>query len=457
MLKILLPTAMITPMTTFTSDKTIWLSPTTYTTAMMIIPLLTLNPTDSLTNPNSQALGSDRYSSPLMMLSCWLFPLMLMASQNSMSTTPTPQTQTLISVLAMLQLALLMAFMALDLMLFYIMFEATLIPTLVTISRWGAQPKRLNAGTYFLFYTITSSIPLMIGILTIHNLSGTTSLPILQLTPMTNHPSWTNTLFWFSTLLAFLVKIPIYGLHLWLPKAHVEAPIAGSMVLAAVLLKLGGYGMLRVTNLLTAQINTTYLPLLTLALWGALTTALICLRQTDLKSMIAYSSVSHMALVTATVLIRDPMTPTGSMILMVAHGLTSSMLFCLANFSYERTHTRTLIAMQGTQLTSPTLTAWWFLACSMNMALPPTVNLTGELTLITSLFSWSDITVLLTGLSAFMTAVYTLHMFSATQQGTLPHNAILLYPTKTREHLLMLLHLLPSAGLSTNPKLTSTQ
>nr|YP_001425520.1 NADH dehydrogenase subunit 4 [Paleosuchus palpebrosus]AIN75510.1 NADH dehydrogenase subunit 4 [Paleosuchus palpebrosus]QOI74297.1 NADH dehydrogenase subunit 4 [Paleosuchus palpebrosus]CAM35794.1 NADH dehydrogenase subunit 4 [Paleosuchus palpebrosus] len=456
MLKILLPTAMVGP-TTLTPNKTIWLSPTTCATAVMIIPLLTLNPSDTLTNPSNQALGSDQYSSPLMMLSCWLLPLMLMASQNAMSTTLAPQIQMFISILATLQLTLLMAFMALDLMLFYIMFETTLLPTLVTISRWGARPERLNAGAYFLFYTITSSIPLMISILMIHNLIGTLSLPILQLTPMTNHPPWTNTLFWLSTLVAFLVKIPIYGLHLWLPKAHVEAPIAGSMVLAAVLLKLGGYGMLRVTNLLTAQVNTTYLPLLTLALWGALTTSLICLRQTDLKSLIAYSSVSHMALVTATILARDHLTPTGSMILMVAHGLTSSMLFCLANFNYERTHTRTLITTQGMQLTSPALTAWWFLACSMNMALPPTFNLTGELTVITSLFNWLDITVILTGLSAFMTAVYTLYMFSATQQWTLPTNATLLPPTQTREHLLMLLHLLPSAGLTTNPKLTSAQ
>nr|QOI74427.1 NADH dehydrogenase subunit 4 [Caiman latirostris]QYA18208.1 NADH dehydrogenase subunit 4 [Caiman latirostris] len=457
MLKILMPTATTTLIASFIPNKTIWLSSTSCTTITTTISILTLNPSDHMMNPSSPSLGSDGYSTPLMLLSCWLLPMMLMASQNLMSKFTARQIKMFIATSLVLQLALLMAFMAMDLMLFYITFESTLIPTLVIISRWGTQLARLNAGTYFLFYTITSSIPLMIGILTVQNAKGTLLMPILQLVPTTNENPWANTLLWLSTLLAFLTKTPLYGLHLWLPKAHVEAPIAGSMVLAAVLLKLGGYGMLRVTNLLTTQDNTAYMPLLTLALWGALAAGLICLRQGDLKSLIAYSSIGHMALVTATILTRDQLAPTGAMILMVAHGLTSSMLFCLANFNYERTGTRTLIALQGLQLTSPLLTAWWFLACSTNMALPPTINLSGELTLITSLFSWLDITAFLTGLNAFATTTYTLYMFSSTQQGTLPTNIKPSSPFQTREHLLMFLHLLPSAGLATNPKLTSPQ
>ncbi|NP_007571.1 NADH dehydrogenase subunit 4 (mitochondrion) [Alligator mississippiensis] len=453
MLKLLLATFMLIPTTPLLPNKITWLTPTTYSIIVTALALLVLNPSDIFMNTSGPALGSDQLSTPLMILSCWLLPLMLMASQNSMLKTPAPQNHTFITILAMLQFTLLMTFMALDLMLFYISFEATLIPTLIIISRWGAQADRLNAGIYFLFYTITSSIPLMIGILMIYNLKGTLSILTLQLTPMTGLISWTDTLLWLSILLAFLVKIPLYGLHLWLPKAHVEAPIAGSMVLAAVLLKLGGYGLLRVVILLTEQINTIYPPILGLALWGALMTSLICLRQTDLKSLIAYSSVSHMALVTAAILTRNQLTPMGSMILMIAHGLTSSMLFCLANFSYERTHTRTLLAMQGMQLTTPTLTSWWFLASMMNMALPPTINFVGELALITSLFNWSETTLLLTGLNSTITAIYTLYMFSSTQQGTLPIHTLILSPTQTREHLLMLLHTLPSIILITNPRL----
>ncbi|NP_758789.1 NADH dehydrogenase subunit 4 (mitochondrion) [Alligator sinensis] len=457
MLKLLLPTTMLIPTINLLPNKITWLPPTAYSIVVMTLALLILNPSDTLMATSRLALGSDQFSTPLMILSCWLLPLMLMASQSSMFKNPAPQNHMFITILAMLQLALLMAFMALDLMLFYISFEATLIPTLVIISRWGAQTDRLNAGIYFLFYTIASSIPLMISTLVTYNLKGTLSLPALQLIPMANPLSWTDTLLWLSMLLAFLVKIPLYGLHLWLPKAHVEAPIAGSMILAAVLLKLGGYGLLRVVNLLTEQMNTIYLPFLTLALWGALMTGLICLRQTDLKSLIAYSSVSHMALVTAAILARNQLAPAASMLLMMAHGLTSSMLFCLANFNYERTHTRTLLAMQGMQLTTPALTTWWFLASAMNMALPPTINLMGELTIIVSLFSWLDITLLLTGLSSFITAIYTLHMFSSTQQGTLPAHTTLLPPAQTREHLLMLLHSLPSIILIANPQLIFPQ
>lgn len=158
--------------------------------------------------------------------------------------------------------------MTLDSILFYSSFEATLIPTLVIISRWGNQAEWLNAGIYFLFYTINSSIPLLIAMLWTINLKGTLSAPTIQLFPPTNYLFWTNTLLCLVLLLAFLVKIPLCGFRLWLPKAHVEAPIAGSITLAAVLLKLGGYGLLWVTNLLTQQTSIIYILFLTVALWG---------------------------------------------------------------------------------------------------------------------------------------------------------------------------------------------
>jgi len=152
------------------------------------------------------------------------------------------------------------------------------------------------------------------------------------------------------------VKIPLYGVHLWLPKAHVEAPIAGSMILAAVLLKLGGYGIMRMMVLLDPLSKELAYPFIALALWGVIITGSICLRQTDLKSLIAYSSVSHIGLVAGGILIQTPWGFTGALVLMIAHGLASSALFCLANTNYERTHSRTIVLARGMQIILPLMT-----------------------------------------------------------------------------------------------------
>nr|USF91684.1 NADH dehydrogenase subunit 4 [Varanus acanthurus]USF91704.1 NADH dehydrogenase subunit 4 [Varanus acanthurus]USF91705.1 NADH dehydrogenase subunit 4 [Varanus acanthurus]USF91706.1 NADH dehydrogenase subunit 4 [Varanus acanthurus]USF91707.1 NADH dehydrogenase subunit 4 [Varanus acanthurus] len=193
-------------------------------------------------------------------------------------------------------------------------------------------------------------------------------------------------------------------------------------------------------------------PLLTLATWGIIMTSLTCLRQADLKSLIAYSSVSHMGLVISAILTQTNLGLSGSMLLMIAHGLTSSLLFCLANTSYEQTHTRTMLATRGLHIVLPLTTIWWLLASFANMALPPTINLMGELFIITSLFSWSPFTIMLTGAGTLLTASYTLYMFLTTQKSKLSPN-IILTPNHTREHLLMALHLIPLLLLIAKPEL----
>nr|BBI37648.1 NADH dehydrogenase subunit 4 [Trimma nasa] len=444
MLSIIMSTAMIIPTIWLTPQKHLWPSASLHSLLVATIGLRTLNtaPTSPTTSLNNM-LGLDLLSTPLVMLACWLFPLMILASQNHTSNQPLSQQRTYITLMTLLQIFILISFSATEMLLFYIMFEATLIPTLIMITRWGNQAERLNAGTYFLFYTLTGSLPLLVALLLLQNTTGTLSLLTMSYTPAYPMTTTADKMWWAGCLLAFMAKMPLYGIHLWLPKAHVEAPVAGSMVLAAILLKLGGYGMMRMMVMLEPLTKELSFPFIILALWGLLMTGSICLRQTDLKSLIAYSSVGHMGLVVAGILIQTPWGFTGALVLMIAHGLTSSALFCLANTNYERMHTRTMLLARGLQMALPLMTSWWFIFSLANLALPPLPNLLGELMILSSLLSWSWWTIMLTGAATLITAAYSLYMFLMTQRGPLPYHIRTLTPTYTREHLLVVLHLVP--------------
>nr|UNH59918.1 NADH dehydrogenase subunit 4 [Pygoscelis papua]UNH59931.1 NADH dehydrogenase subunit 4 [Pygoscelis papua]UNH59944.1 NADH dehydrogenase subunit 4 [Pygoscelis papua]UNH59957.1 NADH dehydrogenase subunit 4 [Pygoscelis papua]UNH59970.1 NADH dehydrogenase subunit 4 [Pygoscelis papua] len=455
MLKIIIPTIMLLPTALLSPQKFLWTNITTHSILIATLSLQWLLPSYYPHKNLTQWTGIDQISSPLLVLCCWLLPLMILASQNHLQHEPPTRKRTFISTLITIQPLLILAFSTTELTLFYISFEATLIPTLILITRWGNQPERLSAGIYLLFYTLISSLPLLVVILHLHAQIGTLHLTMLGLTPPTLNNSWTGLLSSLALLTAFMVKAPLYGLHLWLPKAHVEAPIAGSMLLAALLLKLGGYGIMRITLLTGPLSNHLHYPFLTLALWGALMTSSICLRQTDLKSLIAYSSVSHMGLVIAASMIQTHWAFSGAMILMISHGLTSSMLFCLANTNYERTHTRILLLTRGLQPILPLMATWWLLANLSNMALPPTTNLMAELTIMIALFNWSSPTIILTGTATLLTAAYTLFMLLTTQRGILPTHITSLQNSNTREHLLMTLHIIPMLLLILKPSLIS--
>nr|BBI37651.1 NADH dehydrogenase subunit 4 [Trimma necopinum] len=452
MLKLLVPTMMIIPTIWLTPKKQLWTAALVHSMLISNLSFFTLNtPATSSMNFLGAMTALDTLSTPLVGLTCWLLPVMILASQNHTSHQPLNQQRTYITLLVSLQFFLIISFSATEMLLFYIMFEATLIPTLIMITRWGNQAERLNAGTYFLFYTLAGSLPLLVALLLLQSTTGTLSLLTMSYLPPFDMTTIADKLWWAGCLLAFLAKMPLYGIHLWLPKAHVEAPIAGSMVLAAVLLKLGGYGMMRMMIVLEPLTKTLSYPFIILALWGLLMTGSICLRQTDLKSLIAYSSVGHMGLVVAGILIQTPWGHTGALVLMIAHGLTSSALFCLANTNYERTHTRTMLLARGLQMALPLMTAWWFIFTLANLALPPLPNLIGELMILTSLMNWSWWTIALTGTGTLITAGYSLYMFLMTQRGPLPQHIQALNPTYTREHLLILLHINPLMFTVANP------
>nr|YP_007316749.1 NADH dehydrogenase subunit 4 [Sinocyclocheilus furcodorsalis]ADD46430.1 NADH dehydrogenase subunit 4 [Sinocyclocheilus furcodorsalis] len=454
MLKVLIPTIMLFPTIWLTPPKWLWTTTTAHSLLIASTSLIWLKWASETGWVSSNAyLATDPLSAPLLVLTCWLLPLMIIASQNHINPEPIGRQRSYITLLASLQTFLIMAFGATEIIMFYIMFEATLIPTLIIITRWGNQAERLNAGTYFLFYTLAGSLPLLVALLLLQQSTGTLSMLVLQYSQPIQLNSWGYMIWWAGCLIAFLIKMPLYGVHLWLPKAHVEAPVAGSMVLAAVLLKLGGYGMMRMMMTLGPPSKELAYPFIILALWGIIMTGSICLRQTDLKSLIAYSSVSHMGLVAGGVLIQTSWGFSGAVILMIAHGLVSSALFCLANTAYERTHSRTMMLARGLQAIFPLTTMWWFITNLANLALPPLPNLMGELMIITALFNWSPWTILLTGLGTLITAGYSLYMFLMSQRGPAPSHIMGLQPFHTREHLLMALHLIPIILLVMKPEL----
>nr|YP_010478276.1 NADH dehydrogenase subunit 4 [Nesophrosyne sp. 23 GMB-2012]UVI59720.1 NADH dehydrogenase subunit 4 [Nesophrosyne sp. 23 GMB-2012] len=377
----------------------------------------------------SYNMGLDSYSYCLVCLSLMIGSLMMISMVNCHSVSMFKFLNLLLTI------SLFINFSSLSFFYMYISFEFVLIPLLMLILGWGYQPERLMSGMYLFFYTFFSSLPLLTLILYMGYVTNSLFFDYLILESST-------ALVHFILMLVFMVKLPMFLLHYWLPKAHVQAPVCGSMILAGLMLKIGGYGLIRVMVIYEYLFIEHSFVWFSFSIVGSFLVGLICLIQGDMKCLIAYSSISHMGMVIMGMMTMSIWGVSGSYFLMLGHGFCSSGLFYMANMFYSRTLSRSFYVNKGLMAYIPSASLAWFLLCVFNMGCPPSLNFISEFMILISIISFWDYSFYWFVLISFMCACFSYYMYSYSFHG-IYHYLFSFSSVTVMEYLCLAIHLIP--------------
>jgi NADH-quinone oxidoreductase subunit M len=307
-------------------------------------------------------------------------------------------------------------FCALDLVLFYLFFEGGLIPMFLIIGIWGGK-RRVYASFKFFLYTLVGSLLMLVAILAMYGKAGTTDIAVLL---KTDFPKEMQTWLWLAFFASFAVKMPMWPVHTWLPDAHVEAPTAGSVILAAILLKMGGYGFIRFSLPMFPDASTYFAPLIyALSVIAIVYTSLVALVQEDIKKLIAYSSVAHMGFVTMGLFTLNPQGMQGAIFQMISHGFVSGALFLCVGVIYDRMHTREIAAYGGLVNRMPIYAFVFMLFTMANVGLPGTTGFIGEFLSLTGAFQANSWVALIATSGVVLSAAYALYLYRRVIFGAL--------------------------------------
>jgi NADH-quinone oxidoreductase subunit M len=362
-------------------------------------------------------MGVDGISVLFVLLTAFLMPICILASWTSITN------RVLEYMIAFLVLESLVigVFCALDLILFYLFFEGQLIPMFLIIGIWGGQ-RRVYAAFKFFLYTLLGSVLMLAAILFMISVAGTSSIPTLM---HFKFAPGAQTWMWLAFFASFAVKMPMWPVHTWLPDAHVEAPTAGSVILAGILLKMGGYGFLRFSLPMFPQASVMFTPLVfTLSVIAIVYTSLVAFRQTDIKKLIAYSSVAHMGFVTMGIFSGNVQGEQGAIFQMLSHGVISGALFLCVGVVYDRMHTREIAFYGGLVNRMPWYAATFMLFTMGNVGLPGTSGFVGEILTMTGTYGVSTWTAIVAATGVIFSAVYALSLYRRVVFGTITNTKL---------------------------------